>query len=185
MAGRELGEFEADNSAPLHAAEIKGRRDYFDALARHMARFSPSDRQSVDAPAMRRVDMRNASYVILPDVDDWVIVNEGAAAACSNVFVLEVLNGGVYSVPHFVYFSDDDTCTSDEIADAVAPIWPRISEIQTFQVVPAYDRDGVLLNMRERDSFPTIGVFRILDSTSYGRFNEAPYGAMVYRGNQQ
>ena len=121
------------------------------------------------------------AYAILPDADDWVFVNQAAASRCDNVFVLEVRNGRAFEVPHFVYFKNGETCSNDEMVEAVEPIWPRIREIESAQVVPAYDRNGEFLNYEEWDNSPTIGVFRILDSTDYGRFNEAPCGAMVYR----
>lgn len=180
-AGRELDKLDAGGSAPLHGAEISGRRNYFDALARHMQRFVSSERRDASGRAMRRVEMRGRAYVIIPDAQDWVVVNEADASRCDYVFVLEARNNLKYGVPHFVYFKNGDSCSNDEMVEAVAPVWPRIREIQSMQVTPAYDRDGKFLNMEEWDNAPTIGVFPILDSTDYGRYNEAPYGAMVYR----
>lgn len=180
-AGRELDKLEKGSAESLHSAEIRGKRDYFEALASHMERFALSAQGDDAGPAMRRVEMCGGAYAILPDADDWVFVNQAAASRCDNVFVLEVRNGRAFEVPHFVYFKNGETCSNDEMVEAVEPIWPRIREIESAQVVPAYDRNGEFLNYEEWDNSPTIGVFRILDSTDYGRFNEAPCGAMVYR----
>lgn len=180
-AGHELDELEEGGAASLHGAEIRGKRDYFEALASHMERFAPSAQGDDVRPAMRRVEMRGGAYVVLPDIGDWVLVNEAEASRCDNVFVLEVRNNHKFNVPHFVYFKNGEICSNDEIAEAIVPVWPKIQEIQSLQVVPAYDKDGKLLNMEEWNDAPTIGVFRILDSTDYGRFIKAPCGAMVYR----
>lgn len=180
-AERELSELRGGAMTSLHSAEIKGRRDYFEALADHMGRFVLPATGEDDVSVMRRLDMFGEAYVVFPDAEDWIVVNEENAPQCGNVFVLEVRNSSKYNVPHFIYFSNADSCAIDEMADAVEPVWPKIREIQNMKVEPALDKNGKLLNQEEWAASPVMGVFKILDSTAYGRFHEAPYGMMVYR----
>lgn len=178
-AQRELYELSGIGSVSLQEADLNSKAEYFKTLGAHMSRFVPQERRAGKRLPMKRVDMRAGSYLIVPD--DWIIVNEGDARSCDYAFVLEARNWEKFEVPHFVYLSPKETCPNSEVVEAVSAVWPRIREIQGMQVELVYDKDGRMLNADEWSNAPTIGVFPILDASSFSWGNEAPFGAMIYR----
>lgn len=178
-AEREMLELKGGVSASLAADDLRARADYFKALANHMARFVPKERRSINKLPMKRVDMKDGAYAIVPD--GWKVVNEGSAPSCDFAFVLEVRNHEECGVPHFVYFSQTEACSTSEVVGEVSAHWSGMEDILKKQVEPAYDAEGNMLNAKEWQEAPTIGVFPIRDSTAFSAANEAPFGAMVYR----
>lgn len=178
-AQRELYELKGTALASLQAADLNAKIEYFKALGAHMSRFVPQERRVGKRLPMKRVDMRFGSYLIIPD--DWIVVNEGDARSCDYAFVLEARNWEKYDVPHFVYLSPKETCPNSEAIEAVSASWPRMKDILGMQVELVYDKDGNMLNADEWADAPIVGVFPILDATSFSVGNDAPFGAMIYR----
>ena len=178
-AQRELYELKGSALAPLQAAELNTKIEYYKALGVHMSRFVPQELRVGKRLPMKRVDMRVGAYLIIPD--DWNVINEGDARSCDYAFVLEARNWEKYDIPHFVYLSAKETCPNSEVIEAASAVWPRMKNVLGMQVEPAYDKDGGMLNAEEWDDAPTVGVFPIRDASSFSVGNEAPFGAMVYR----
>lgn len=174
----ELSGYGDAESLSLAADDLNDKLSYYKALRNHMLRFVPQDSLVDKGPSMKRVDLRGGSYLVVPD--DWPVVNESNAASCDYAFVLEVRNASD-AIPHYVYLSSKEVCPTDEVLDAIADIWPGIRDVQTSQVEPIYDKDGMILNADEWMKAPIIGVFPIRDASSFSWEDKAPYGAMVYR----
>lgn len=181
-AEREIYEMKAGTTAEIWAGNLRAKRDYYRELAAHMSHFIPKGRRyprkGFKLP-MKRVRLRGETYAVVPD--DWIVINESAGENCDYAFVLEVRNSERFDVPHFVYLSESEVCSNEEIVEAASGIWPRMHEIRDMQVEPAYDRDGTIINSKEWEDAPTIGVFPIEDASSFSYGEEAPYDAMVYR----
>lgn len=174
----ELGGYSDVESTSLAADDLNDKLSYYKVLRNHMLRFVPQDSLVDKGPSMKRVDLRGGSYLVIPD--DWPVVNESNAAACDYAFVLEVRNASD-EIPHFVYLSSKEACSTDEVLNAIAEIWLGIRDIQSAQVEPIYDKNGAILNANEWMKAPIIGVFPIRDASSFSWEEKAPYGAMVYR----
>ena len=174
----ELGGYSDADSPSLAAGDLNDKLSYYKALRNHMLRFVPQDSLVKQTPAMKRVDLRGGSYLVIPD--DWPVVNEPDAASCDYAFVLEVRNAS-NTIPHYVYLSSREACPTDEVLNAIADKWPGIRDVQSSQVEPIYDKDGTILNTDEWTKAPIIGVFPIRDASSFSWEDKAPYGAMVYR----
>lgn len=169
-------------TAEIWAGNLRAKRDYYKELAAHLSNFVPKDRRHPRKGfklSMKRVGMRGETYAIVPD--DWVVINKDAGKHCDYAFVLEARNSGRYGVPDFVYLSESEACSNEEVIEAAAGVWPKMRDIRGMQVELAYDKDGAILNAREWDEAPTIGVFPITDSSSFSYGEEAPCGAMIYR----
>lgn len=150
-------------------------------LRQHFSRMVPAGAERPNDAAMKRIDIAGESYVVFPD--DWVVLNGAVAEACEHVLAVEVKNGDRYSAPHFVYFSDVPARQfDDDIAiKAIERVWPQVADVRKDMVEPVYDRNGVMLNMKEVSEAPYIGVFEIRDSTSFDAWEKPAYGAMVFR----
>lgn len=174
----ELGGYSDVESTSLAADDLNDKLSYYKVLRNHMLRFVPQDSLVKQTSAMKRVDLRGGSYLVIPD--DWPVVNEPNAASCDYAFVLEVRNASD-AIPHYVYLSSKEACPTDEVLNAIADKWPGIRDVQSSQVEPVYDKDGAILNTDEWTKAPIIGVFPIRDASSFSWEDKAPYGAMVYR----
>lgn len=181
-AERDIYEVKGGVMAEIWAGNLRAKRDYYRELAAHLSHFIPKGRRrprkGLQLP-MKRIEMRGDTYAIVPD--DWVVINEDTGKDCDYAFVLEARNSERYGVPHFVYLSESEVCPNEKVIEAAAGVWPKMREIRDMQVEPAYDKDGAILNAKEWEDAPAIGVFPIADSTSFSYGEEAPYGAMIYR----
>lgn len=181
-AERAIYELKGGIAADAWAGNLRAKRDYYRELAAHLSHFVPKGRthprKGFQLP-MKRIRMRGETYAIVPD--DWIVINEDAGKDCDYAFVLEARNSERYGIPHFVYLSESEVCSNEEVIEAAAEVWPKMQEIRDMQVEPAYDKYGVILNAKEWSEAPTIGIFPIADSSSFSYGEEAPYGAMIYR----
>lgn len=175
----ELDKYRGEASNSLLVDDLSDKIAYYKVLKNHMERFVPRDRLANERPAMKRVDLRAGSYLVIPD--EWPVVNEANAASSDYAFVLEVRNAGENGVPHYVYLSSEEACPTDEVLDAISAVWPGMREIQSSQVEPVYDKNGAILNADEWMKAPIIGVFPIRDASSFSWEDKPPYGAMIYR----
>lgn len=159
-----------------YQAEIASYR----RLRQHFSRMMPAGAERSNDTAMKRIDMAGRSYVVFPD--DWVVLNGSVAEACAHVFAIEVKNGDCYAAPHFIYFSDVPVSQfDDDVAiEAIERVWPQVIDVKKDMVKPVYDRNGVMLNMKEVSESPYIGVFEIRDSSSFDAWEKPAYGAMVF-----
>lgn len=167
----------------FEARDLRAKRDYFHKLADHMSRFAgdgqADDQADQERVAMKRVDLQDGSYLVIPN--DWIVANERDASSCDYAFVVEVRYSKIPDLPHVVILSPTERCSYDDSIATAAKISPKIRKALGQKVEPQYDEGGHMLNREAVDSGPFIGVFPILDSTSYEWGDEAPYGAMVYR----
>lgn len=168
----------------MQESEARRTADGYEKLANLFSRLSPCADGTVTREPMRRVDLEDGAYVVFPDADDWVVLNEDRAFESSHVLVVEIKNGYKYSAPHFVFFASrpNSEIDRDTVLGEVASVWPMLSKVRKAVVEPAYDRDGRMLNEKEFNEAPSIGIFEIRDSTSFNSIKDAPYGAVVYRG---
>ena len=166
-----VGEWEADG--------LRDERDYLRNLANHMARFYESKEGDDKRIAMKRVDLQDGSYVIIPK--DWIVANEGDASSSSYAFVVEIAHSKVPDLPHVVILSPKAHCSNADAVSLAVEASPAIRRVLEREVEPQCDEDGNVLNEDAVRDNPIPGVFPIRDATSYKWGDKAPYGAMVYR----
>lgn len=178
-----LADCERGGAEEMQLDSAKRTVDSYSRLEDHFRRFISEDELSEYDNPMRRVDLADGSYVVLPDEDGWVSINEDDARYSAYVYVVEIKNGAKYSAPHFVFYSSDakKSLSRDAVLHEVGRIWPDIKRVQEDWVKPIYDNEGRMINYKEVDKAPCIGVFEVRDSTSFGPTDKAPYGAMVFR----
>lgn len=183
-AKRKLDSLGNWGAGKMQEAEARRTADGYAKLADLFGRQSPGADGFATPDPMRRVDMKAGAYVVFPDAPDWIVINEERASKSSHVFVIEIKNGYKYSAPHFVYFGADPKAEIDRetILKEVASVWPTLVEVRKAFVEPVYDRNGKMLNYKEANEAPAVGIFEVRDSSSFDSIKDAPYGVMVYRG---
>lgn len=106
---------------------------------------------------MRSIRMEG-KRVLIPDSEDWIVINEKDAPRSTQATIVEIKNGARFGAPHFVYF-DRGTARAAEIDEAILEVYPAYSEILSARVQPAYDAHGRIINLEEYAEAPLPGYF--------------------------
>lgn len=111
---------------------------------------------------MVKISMSDGMAVLIPDdPSNWIVANPLDAPLANRATIVEVRNGKIYDVPHFVVFHSGDAST-EAIDEIVIRAFPKFEEILNRRVDPRYDAEGNFLNLAEWNSSPAIGRFPAL-----------------------
>lgn len=175
----EIRDLPLDGSEEMTLSDRKLQREQLQRLHDHFSLY----RGKEDEPqGMRRIDLLNGDYAVLPS--SWILIEpEECAVSCSQVGIIEIRGGAKYDAPHFVFFHNGDYNQKDKLQRA-AKLWPRMTDVMRDEVKLITDDEGHYLNMDEHLAAPIICYFNLLDASYYQSMElEPPYGAMIYRNN--
>lgn len=108
---------------------------------------------------MRKIPIQGNKALLIPDdPENWIVANEEDALCSDKATIVEVRNGKIYGMPHFVVFHSGDVST-ETIDEIVIRAFPKFEETLNRRIDPLYDAKGNLLNLAEWSSSPAIGRF--------------------------
>lgn len=108
---------------------------------------------------MVKIPMAGDLSILVPDDPrNWIVANPMDAPFADEATIVEVRNGKIYGVPHFVVFHSGDV-SAEVIDEIVTRAFPKFEAILNKRVDPHYDAEGNFLNLAEWDASPAIGRF--------------------------
>ena len=123
---------------------------------------------------MKKIQMQGRSLIV-PDSDDWIVVNPCDAPYSTVATVVEIRNGAEYNMPHFVYFEDGNAPTN-VIDRAILAVYPAYRKVLDAKVDIQVDAQGEYVNLDEWANAPTPGYFPAQpNNPTTGN----PYGVMI------
>lgn len=116
--------------------------------------------------------------VIFPD--DCVIVEQTKTAISNDACVIEEKN---HTIPRFLVFSDTpfiDYTEADKIKlfERLGELYPEVKEVRKNEFEDVFGKNGTLVNLKEWDAAPSLGLFMIPEVDS---MDKAHYGACIIR----
>ena len=169
--------------------EIRIKADKIEEIAQHFRCLANADELSENREPMLRIDLAGEDYVLLPDDGSWAVVGGDEAKGHSYVGAVSVRGVDENAIPLIMFFSDRPISSMgkaecDKLVDSVSESYPELKEIRDREIEAAYDAEGNMINAVEWLACPRVGVFTVLDSSSYRNRDEAPGRALVYRAGK-
>lgn len=181
--GKRIEALTKAGAGELQLSETRATQAGYRRMRTHFARFLPDGAAaSGDAP-MRRIDLSDGSFAIVPE--DWVVLNAEGAGSGSHALCVETVTRDGKTAPHFVYLSEIGIKDFDRrvAVHAAERVWPKIAEVVRGSVEPVFGSDGTMLNMAEVLAAPHVDVYELRESASFDAWERPPYGAMVFRAD--
>lgn len=144
------------------------------------------DNSEEESP-MKKVKLRNG-FLIIPK--DWIVVNPDDALHSKYAFVMECKNHIKYGVPHFIYLTNENRCSTDmekHFRELCRIKWNKFKEIEELEkknkLVADPDNPNEYLNTKEYLAAPIMGFFPIEEQVERLRLDgeEPPFGAIIVR----
>ena len=137
--------------------------------------FFDSLTDEYEEPSPVRVIQMYEKRLVIPDTDDWVVINEADAEMSSDATIVEVKNGERYGARHYVYFGGNDV-SKKFINHAICRKCPEFLKVLEARVDPIKGPDGNYINLEQFSKAPFVGYFPARDDLPA---SEAPYGVVI------
>lgn len=134
---------------------------------------------------MVSIEMANGMSLTVPG--DWIVLVREDPCARNYAGAIEARNTN--KAPHVAFFSSCpigsmSESEEGEVLSEAFSVAPLLGKIKNNEPTLEYGPDGGIVNLREYNDSPRIGIFPILGSDMFSDSNPAPYGAMIIKSRK-
>ncbi len=145
-------------------------------------------RRYEELSAKEMVDIAMADGALLRIPGDWAVLAGQDVQSRRYAGVIEARNAR--KAPHVAFFSSSPIGSmgkpeENELLNRAFSVAPILERIKDSEPDLDYGPDGGIVNLREYNDSPRIGIFPILGSDMFSDNNPAPYGAMIIKAGKE